>query len=756
MAHEQEEAPRSHRLLAVGAVAFLALATALAFGRVFRGQAPTLKLMAAALASLAVAALLERRSPVLAALASAVGLAFALGFLVFPHTLWHGFLPAGNTFHEIAKAVSRVGQQTRVQVAPTEALRPLLMAAITAMWTATFSTHALAVRSGSPLLAAVPCAALLAFAGIVLGDGPRRGYAALFLAAVLAVLFIDGLRRVRQWGPLRPWRGATRPRLTSTTTTRGARRVTLAAVGVALLIPGILPGFRSPAALDAITGTGSGSDINPLVSVTSSLQRSDPIELFTVKSDHPAYWRWMGLNSFDGDRWTTPDIDVSDGVELGPDSSLPGPTAGSVVQASARVETIHQDFHITAPPGKWLPMAYAPNQITLPAPGPFRFDPEIVAAVPLAGLVSGLEYQVTSTVQVPTYENLNKDYDFSQLEAYTELPEETRNQIRPIARDVVATAKAVTPLEKALAIQEFLTSTHFAYDATVSGRQDTRSLLNFLTNTRKGFCQQFASAMAVMLRSLGIPTRIAVGFTTGNPIPGGQYRVTSLEAHAWPEVLFPGYGWQPFEPTPGRVNPLTEQITTPASERTGGGTGGRPGPRGPDPSHNRFDNVPPPGGEFSSTREGGAQGGGGGPRRSYGGLIALAVAVLLGAAAIVIPAWKLLWRRSQLRAARDPRRRALAAYRVFASRAADIGLARGQGETLPEYRARLQREVRFSDGHLERLTRTAGLAAYAPREITEREASDAVASGRTAISEIRKDVPVYRRVAGLFRPSVSG
>ena len=159
MAREQEEAPRSHRLVAVGAVALLVAATAVAFGRVFAGRMPTLKLLAAGLASLVIAALLERRSPILAALASAAGLLLFLGLLVFPDTLFYG-LPGPRTFHAVAQAVSQVGEQTRVQVAPTAPLRPLLMAAVTAMWTAAFSTHALALRSGSPLLAATPCAGL--------------------------------------------------------------------------------------------------------------------------------------------------------------------------------------------------------------------------------------------------------------------------------------------------------------------------------------------------------------------------------------------------------------------------------------------------------------------------------------------------------------------------------------------------------------------------------------------------------------------
>ena len=82
------------------------------------------------------------------------------------------------------------------------------------------------------------------------------------------------------------------------------------------------------------------------------------------------------------------------------------------------------------------------------------------------------------------------------------------------------------------------------------------SLMQFLTETKTGFCQQFATAMAAMLRSLGIPARVAVGFTRGDYDEGsGLYTVSSHDAHTWVEVRFPTYGWIPFEPTPGPRNP---------------------------------------------------------------------------------------------------------------------------------------------------------------------------------------------------------
>ena len=709
MAREQEEAPRSHRFVAVGAVALLVTATAVAFGRVFSGRMPTLKLVATALASLALAGLLERRSPILAALASAVFLLLFLGWLVFPETLWHGF-PSAQTFHAIARALSQVGEQTRVQVAPTEPLKPLFMAAVTAMWTAAFSTHALALRSGSPLLASVPCAALLAFAGIVVGDGPRRGYAALFLFGLLAVLFVDGLRRVRQWGPLRPWQGTSRPRVTSTTTTRGARRVAFAAVIVALLVPGILPGFRAAPLLATMGSGGTGPAVDPLVSVTASLKRGKPIPLFTVRATQGVYWRWMGLDSFDGTTWTTPDLDLHRGTVVGSGDALPGPVPVQPSATKGHVQPLTQNVHVINAPGQWLPMAYAPLSVSLPQ-GDVKYDPDISAARPTFDVGAGLDYSVTSLVPEPSFDQLDRPFDFSGLSQYTALPKETRRQILPIVRNVLAAAGHPSdPVRKILAIENYFTSSgHFVYDTSVAGRHDTKYLVQFLTKTHRGFCQQFATSMAVMLRAIGIPARVAVGFTEGTLNPKTDtYLVTTADAHSWVEVLFPRYGWIPFEPTPSRSNPITGHILSGAQHRevVGGnasrtqGKGGRSSGsiirvRDPDSGRFRHSPVSDPGrgaGLIAS------------PPRSYTGLLLLALAILIGAVAVGIPAWKMAWRRRELRRARAPKEAVLAAYRVFTSRAADVGLGRSHGETMAEYRARLRRDLASPDGDLDRLT----------------------------------------------------
>ena len=104
--------------------------------------------------------------------------------------------------------------------------------------------------------------------------------------------------------------------------------------------------------------------------------------------------------------------------------------------------------------------------------------------------------------------------------------------------------------------------------------------------------------------------------------------------------------------------------------------------------------------------------------------------------------------------ARDPDTLVLRVYRVFDGEAADLGLGRADGETLAEHRDRLAAAVRFSDGHLDRLTAAAIRAAYSGRSTTEAEAREALSDARTAIRDIRSDAGLVRRLRGVYRPGL--
>ena len=111
---------------------------------------------------------------------------------------------------------------------------------------------------------------------------------------------------------------------------------------------------------------------------------------------------------------------------------------------------------------------------------------------------------------------------------------------------------ARTPYASVLALESwFRRSGGFRYEQQPPRSFDVPPLVNFVTATKAGYCQHFAGAMAVMLRLLGIPSRVAVGFTSGELVEG-VWRVTDHDAHAWVEVWFPGQGWVAFDPTPGR------------------------------------------------------------------------------------------------------------------------------------------------------------------------------------------------------------
>jgi transglutaminase-like putative cysteine protease len=130
----------------------------------------------------------------------------------------------------------------------------------------------------------------------------------------------------------------------------------------------------------------------------------------------------------------------------------------------------------------------------------------------------------------------------------TQLPADLNPRIEAMAERW--TANATTDYRKVLAIQQHFHDGTFAYSTDVETADDADALVEFLTQTRTGFCQQYTSAMAVMVRALGLPARVAVGFRTGTQQEDGRYLVQTKDAHAWVEVLFPGYGWLQFEPEP--------------------------------------------------------------------------------------------------------------------------------------------------------------------------------------------------------------
>ncbi len=746
----------SARLRGLGppaAAAGLAVATALAFGRVFVGRGPTARLLAAALLAVAVGWATERRGLLLATLASAIGLLFALTWLVLPQTAWYG-LPSIRTLRAMERCLAVVGQQTRTQVSPAPPFPPLLAAAVTAIWGASSSAHTLLARASSPMLALLPPAALVAFADLVLEDGVRPGYAALLVLAALGVALADGLRRIRRYGPL--WTG--RRTLARGGVGRGVRRVGLAGLLAALLVPSLLPGFRDEPLVDLASAGGGTVRLDPFVSIHASLSRDRPVPLFRVTTtEGGAYWRVVALDVFDGQTWRMGDPSLSRAVLYPSPARLP-------TQAPPSAPPFRQRFEILEDLGdRYLPMAHPPEAIDLEEGGSVRFDPDLGVAQAPDPLEAGDRYVVLSRRFVPTPEQLDA-VRFEEPSAYgraTFLPADLPPEVAEIAREW--TAGEPTPYRQVLAIERRLRGPGFTYSQDVRPVADSRAIVRFLTQTRTGFCQQFSTAMAVLVRALGYPARVAVGYRTGEPDRDG-FVVSTDDAHSWVEVLFPGYGWLPFEPTPGRANPLATpgSYLLPEVPRgdadggdagagaTGGGIEALPGGLPP-----QIRNVEFLGGRRSGPVDLPPDLVAPAPEPGYGvplGVLALGLLIALGATLVLLPLAKGLLRAASLRRRGPASARVLAAYRVFEGVAADVGLGRAPGETVLEHRERLARAAPSLDGHLDALAAWAVRAAYAPEPPSTAEAEAAARAAREAIRTLRREVGPARSLAGAYRP----
>jgi hypothetical protein len=531
--------------------------------------------------------------------------------------------------------------------------------------------------------------------------------------------------------------------------------------------------------------------IDPTVDIRPRLLQNPATQLFTAQSAHASYWRFMTLDSFNGRHWssshsltggTTPqgnllpaqipslpciDARTSDPAAL---RLAPQVCPAGFPDNGPTVYWLTQRFNFGPLAQPWLPAAPDPISASLAGQG-FKYDPETSAIVYPNGSFKGFSYSAVSVAVVPTPAELSAVPSLQVVQNpnwthYVQLPGTIPPQIGQIANQIVADAGATTPYAKILAIQDYLKD--FTYDTHVKAPTGVNDLLYFLTKSHRGYCEQFAGTMAVMLRQLGIPARVAVGFTSGTYNSGTHsYLVNTQNAHSWVEVEFPGYGWLAFEPTPTRDNPIAQAYDTNVT------TGGIQGCQQIGPHGRCLDSGSVPNG--GSTNVNGVTGAaqklltpqlGQGPLstgttpapkpqpfvnrlRHWGLLLGLGLLVVL---LLITPPLKEIRRWMALRrGGRDPRERVSAAYEVLCQRTADLGLGRRPFETPLEYERRMEIVAPASAHALVRLTDLTLRATYAMNGITDEEATDAAQLSRDAYREIRKSSPASRRLVGLYR-----
>lgn len=192
-----------------------------------------------------------------------------------------------------------------------------------------------------------------------------------------------------------------------------------------------------------------------------------------------------------------------------------------------------------------------------------------------------VEFEVPKYKAVALRQTVN--YNSNQInpefyKKYTQLPEELPARVKELAETI--TAGKTNWFDKAMAIESYFGNTEFTYDPkNVAVPGDAEDYVDqFLFDTKRGYCDNFSSSMAVMLRTLGIPTRWVKGFTGGDFLEYSNedssrqlYEVTNNNAHSWVEVFFPNQGWVAFEPTKGFSNDLNIDFAsgeTPSNSET--------------------------------------------------------------------------------------------------------------------------------------------------------------------------------------------
>jgi transglutaminase-like putative cysteine protease len=327
--------------------------------------------------------------------------------------------------------------------------------------------------------------------------------------------------------------------------------VTMAAIVAigSLLLPSLMPPVR-PASQSQ--GSGFGTGLNPLINLGDDLRRGDPVTAATYTTTAPGgvYLRLATLDNFNGIAWQPGGIETDGDNEVTRFPDPPG-LASDVPRTTYTVDVQVQDVS-----GHWLPVPYPAVSID-GLEGSWTYEADGLDVRSPSADARGQEYQVTFLDVEPDLAQLSAELGPQVGNQYLDLPE-IPEIIRQTALDV--TAASTSTYEKALALQNFFTSDAFEYsiDTPVDEGYDgtgVQVVAEFL-DAKTGYCVHFASAMAIMARSLGIPARIAVGFQPGqrDALNSGEtvYTVMSDDLHAWPELYFEGIGWLRFEPTPGR------------------------------------------------------------------------------------------------------------------------------------------------------------------------------------------------------------
>jgi transglutaminase-like putative cysteine protease len=535
---QADDARRSLGIAEAARVAALVIAAILPFGRVFVTRDWLPPVLAAGILPVALLWGLRRlRAPWWVALpAVAVGWLWYAAVVLLPSTLWQGVVPTQNTARVAAEAAVLAIQRIAVVPAPVYPEIPLLLLAITGVWWVACSIAVLSLRLGAPGKAII-CATTLWLVPLAIvpeGGAPWALSAPLLFCSVLVIL-AEADRDALRWGRVV---APTGPRRTRAQRQPAGLLLAVCAVLVGAVLAGLLPGFGDPPWYQLRAQAATTLTDNPIVQLRTNLVAQDRGPILRVRSPEPVYLRSTALDQYsETEEWTASGIEPRR-LQRG---FVPGGNF-TAQRKEVRVEVVNLTNAVLVPAPTGPIYFRGPRNVRPlydPRTSTFTFgDSKLQTGHRYSVIASTPEInaEVAATVDTPAPPEL------------TRLPEQLPDEVRRLARKIVDDADATTSFAQALAIQNELRTWEYSLEPP-AGHSGV-AMRTFLEQ-RIGYCEQFAGTMAVMLRTLGIPSRVAVGFTPGTVSPDDPtlWTVTWANAHAWVEVRFGGE-WIAFEPTP--------------------------------------------------------------------------------------------------------------------------------------------------------------------------------------------------------------
>ncbi len=586
-------------------------------------------------------------------LLTTLGLVAYVAVVYASGTLDHGLLPTGRTLDAFRDLISAGQGDIQEYAPPVPTTEGLVLLTTLGVGAVAVVVDLIAVVMRRAAVAGVPLLALYAIPSAVLPGG--LGGLPFVLGAIgwMGLLLVEGGERVSRWGAPMGGRATT----DESSLGRVGRRIGVTAVSAAVIVPLLIPGLdgRLLGGNGAGgTGTGSGSNsaktYNPIVRLGEQLSLPEPKELlqYTTTDPQPDYLRMTTLDTWNGSGWQASELTASqkdDRVQDGID--VPIGDGGAHRDLTMRIKITKNALDVY-----WLPVPFGPRKIKVDGLWLWESDSQTVFSAQRS--TGGLPaYDVSASRPLPDRDALaaaQVDGIPAQIRDHYGTPIRVAPYVTTLTRQVV-NGKA-SEYDKAVAIQAYFTSfrNNFVYDLTPSQPTRDQDPLEAFLYGKHGFCEQYATAMAAMLRVAGIPSRVAVGFTPGSLLPKDPknpdappvFSVTTSEAHAWPEAWFAGTGWVRFEPTPSLSGAVAPDYTSAAAVTPGQEVPQRPTTTPPTVApNNNLDRVRDPDLRDRPTGVGGPTGTTASPNRRPWVVVPIALAVL----AVLPPLLTLLRRR---------------------------------------------------------------------------------------------------------------